>query len=51
MEFCAKLMENKILAVPGSGFGCPGYFRLAFCVNKDTIVRSATAFKKTMENL
>ncbi len=51
VEFCAKLMENNILGVPGSGFGYAGYIRLAFCVQKDIIERSAGAFKKTMAGL
>jgi aspartate aminotransferase len=28
------------LFVPGSAFGCPGYFRLCYCVSYDTIERS-----------
>ncbi|MCF6291448.1 MAG: pyridoxal phosphate-dependent aminotransferase [Desulfobacterales bacterium] len=48
VEFVALLQEQKILAVPGRGFGMPGYFRLAFCVEDTVIERSADAFKKTM---
>lgn len=49
VAFCAKLQEEKILAVPGTGFGCPGYFRLAFCVGADVILRSKDAFKAVMD--
>ena len=35
----AKLEEN-ILIVPGTGFGCPGYLRLAYCVSNETIKNS-----------
>jgi aspartate aminotransferase len=49
-KFVALLQEQKILAVPGRGFGMPGYFRLAFCVEDSVIERSAEAFKKAMEN-
>ncbi len=48
-EFAAILQEQKILAVPGRGFGMPGYFRLAFCVEDEVIERSAAAFKQAME--
>ncbi len=48
VAFCAILQEHKILAVPGCGFGAPGYFRLAFCVSDDVIARSADAFVKAM---
>lgn len=42
--FVNALMQEQILAVPGSGFGYPGYFRLAFCVDEATIRGSAQAF-------
>lgn len=44
MQFVEALMHENILVVPGSGFGYPGYFRLAFCVDKDIILRSKDAF-------
>ncbi len=47
-EFVSMLQKQKILAVPGRGFGSPGYFRLAFCVDDAVIERSAEAFKKAM---
>ena len=46
VAFVAKLLEQNILAVPGSGFGCPGYIRISFSVETDTIVRSAEGFKR-----
>jgi aspartate aminotransferase len=46
--FVNALMEEHILAVPGSGFGFPGGFRLAFCVPEDVIVRSGEAFKRAV---
>ncbi len=48
VKFCAILQEEKILAVPGRGFGAPGYFRLAFCVSDSVIAGSAEAFTKAM---
>ncbi len=48
VEFCRLLTEQKILAVPGRGFGMPGYIRLAFCVDERVIARSADGFKKAM---
>ena len=46
--FTAALLEQRILAVPGRGFGAPGHFRLAFCVPEKTIAASAPAFKAAM---
>ncbi|MDD3119582.1 MAG: aminotransferase class I/II-fold pyridoxal phosphate-dependent enzyme, partial [Victivallales bacterium] len=51
VEFCRLLMAHNVLAVPGSGFGCPGFFRLAFCVDRKIIERSAAAFRRTMDGL
>jgi aspartate aminotransferase len=48
VEFVRILQEQKILAVPGKGFGAPGYFRLAFCVEDTVIERSAGSFHKAM---
>nr|WP_320009837.1 pyridoxal phosphate-dependent aminotransferase [uncultured Desulfobulbus sp.] len=48
VEFCKILADNKILAVPGRGFGMAGYIRLAFCVDEKVIAASAEAFKKAM---
>ena len=44
VEFCAILQKNMILAVPGRGFGSPGYFRLAFCTDEKVIKASAEGF-------
>lgn len=44
IAFVNRLLEEKILAVPGSGFGYPGHFRLAFCVDDKIIQRSAKGF-------
>lgn len=50
VKFCSLLQDQKILAVPGRGFGAPGYFRLAFCVDDSVIQNSAPSFKQAMEN-
>ena len=44
----AKLGYN-LLVVPADGFGCPGYFRLSYCVSNDMIRRSLPAFRAMME--
>ncbi len=50
-KFVAHLQRFKILGVPGRGFGMPGYFRLAFCVDDGVITRSAKAFQEAMETI
>ena len=49
--FVEKLLAERILAVPGRGFGLPGYFRLTFCVDESIIANSAESFKNAMKNL
>lgn len=44
----AKLKEN-LLVVPGDVFGCPGFFRLSYCVSNDMIKRALPAFKRMIE--
>lgn len=49
VKFVALLQEEKILAVPGVGFGTPGHMRIAFCVPDDVISRSAEGFKRAVD--
>jgi aspartate aminotransferase len=49
VKFVADLLGHNVLAVPGSGFGYSGYFRLSFCVEVEIIRRSANAFKTVMQ--
>ena len=44
--FCDHLKKFNILCAPGSGFGCPGYFRMAFCVSEKTITNCADSLKE-----
>ncbi|MDR1241772.1 MAG: pyridoxal phosphate-dependent aminotransferase [Deltaproteobacteria bacterium] len=46
--FVELLADELILAVPGRGFGLPGYFRLAFCVGEEVIRRAAPGFKRAL---
>lgn len=46
VKFCAILQEHMILAVPGRGFGMPGYFRLSMCTDEEVIRASAQSFAK-----
>lgn len=48
-EFVSALQEENILTVPGSGFGCPGRFRIAYCVNDSVIEGSMKGFKKAIK--
>lgn len=46
VEFCKAAKKYNILIVPGSSFGCPGYFRAAFCISTEKVKNSLQAFTK-----
>ena len=48
IAFVRALQEELILVVPGSGFGGPGHFRIAFCVQDATIVNALPGFARVM---
>ena len=43
--FSEKAKQKDLLLVPGDGFGCPGYFRICYCVRFDMILRSLPVFE------
>ena len=44
--FCEKAKEENLLIVSATGFGCPGYARISYCVDYDMIKRSFAAFER-----
>ena len=44
VEFSESAKEKDLLVVPGDGFGCPGYFRICYCVSYDMIQKSLPVF-------
>ncbi len=51
VRFCQILLEERILGVPGSGFGRAGYFRLSYAVPDITIRDSIEGFKKAIRKV
>lgn len=49
IAFVNLLLEEGILAVPGAGFGWPGHFRLAFCVDEEIIRKAGPGFSRALE--
>ena len=37
IAFVTELAKRRVLAVPGVGFGLPGYFRLSYCVGPQVV--------------
>ena len=48
-KFVDALLAEKILAVPGAGFGRAGYIRLSCSVDEQIIARAAEGFKRAAE--
>ena len=46
VAFSRKAMAHDLILVPGDSFGAPGYFRIAYCVDTDKVVRSLDAFER-----
>lgn len=44
--FCQKALQYDLILVPGDTFGAPGYFRMAYCIDTDKVVRSLDALRK-----
>lgn len=44
--FCQKALKYDLILVPGDSFGCPGYFRMAYCIDTEKVKRSLPAFEK-----
>ena len=44
--FCEKAKAENLLIVSATGFGCPGYARISYCVDYDMIQRSFAAFER-----
>jgi aspartate aminotransferase len=51
VEFVRLAQKHNILLVPGAGFGAPGYFRIAYCVDRRMIERSLPAWRELATEL
>ena len=47
--FMEKAKAKDLLVVPGDGFGCPGYFRICYCVSYEMIQKSLPVFQALIE--
>ncbi len=51
MEFIRIAQKYRILLVPGTGFGTPGFFRIAYCVDTSMIERSLPIWEKLAQEV
>lgn len=47
--FIEKAKKYNLILVPGDSFGCPGYFRMAYCIDTEKVERSLDALKEFVE--
>ena len=47
--FCERAKKYDLLLVPGKYFGCPGHFRLSYCVQTSKVERAIPLLKKLAE--
>ncbi len=45
IAFCEKAKRYDLIFVPGDSFGCPGYFRMAYCIDTGKVRRSLEALR------
>lgn len=50
VAFSERAKKKDLLLVPGDGFGCPGYFRICYCVSYEMIQKSLPIFKSLLES-
>lgn len=46
VAFCEKALEYDLVLVPADTFGCPGYFRMAYCIDTEKVERSLPVLRK-----
>ncbi len=49
VEFVGRLVKERILVVPGRGFGTPGHFRISFAVSREIVERSLPGWTKVAQ--
>ena len=49
VAFVRELQQWHVLAVPGRGFGLPGYFRVSYCVHDRTLEGCLAGFRKAAQ--
>lgn len=47
--FSEKAKKYDLILVPGDTFGCPGYFRMAYCIDTEKVERSLGALRRFVQ--
>ena len=46
VSVCKKALDYDLVLVPADSFGCPGYFRMAYCIDTEKVLRSLPALER-----
>ena len=46
VAFCKKALKYDLVFVPADGFGAPGFFRMAYCIDTEKVERAMTALRR-----
>lgn len=49
VAFCNKALKYDLVMVPSDSFGCPGFFRMAYCIDTEKVERSLKALRTFVE--
>ncbi len=49
--FCEAAKEENLLLVPSDSFGCPGHFRICYCIPTEKVERSIPVFASVYEHV
>lgn len=50
IEFCNKAKKYDLIFVPGDGFGAPGFFRMAYCIDTGKVKRAMDRLREFVAN-
>lgn len=51
IEFCKKAKDYDLIFVPADGFGAPGYFRMAYCIDTEKVERAMVQLRKFVKEV
>ena len=49
VEFCKKARDYDLIFVPADGFGAPGYFRMAYCIDTEKVERAMVRLREFVQ--
>lgn len=49
VAFCRKALKYDLVFVPADGFGAPGFFRVAYCIDTEKVERSLPRIREFVE--